>query len=283
MNLTSPSQVRAFLAETGFEPSKLMGQNFLIDRNILDILCKTAELRESDHVLEVGPGLGVVTEQLLERAGRVTAVEKDKRLFTYLSDKFSGQDKLHLINADMLDVSADTLAVDGVNKLVSNLPYSVGSRILVDMMMAASTPAQMVVTVQLEVAQRLAAPPHGRQYGVLSVWAQAGYDVEIVKNISPTCFWPQPEVTSAIVNLKRHNRLPLSPVQKRIFFAVTKQVFTHRRKQLAVSLGRITDPLELDKEKAAEILDRMGIDLKARPENVSPAEWCELAKAIARL
>jgi len=282
MNLTSPSQVRALLAGFGFQPSRLLGQNFLIDRNILDILIKTVELDSRDHVLEIGPGLGVVTERLLDCAGRVTAVEKDKRLYRFLQENFQERKNFELINADMLDVSADELASAGVNKVVSNLPYSVGSRILVDMIMARVSPGRMVVTVQLEVAQRLVAPPGGKEYGVLSVWAQSGYDLEIVKKVSPGCFWPKPEVTSAIVSLKKHDRFPMGPGQKKLFFAITKQVFAHRRKQLASSLGKVDGLEEMNQERAVALLGEIGVDSRARPENLGVAEWCKLVKALAK-
>jgi len=282
MNLTSPSQVRALLAELGFRPSRLLGQNFLIDRNILDIIIKAAELGPGDHVLEVGPGLGVVTERLLDCAGQVTAVEKDKRLYHYLTEKFKDRKNFRLINADMLDVNADELADAGMNKVVSNLPYSVGSRILVDMVMARSNPCRMVVTVQLEVAQRLSAQPHGKEYGVLSVWAQYGYDVEVVKRVSPGCFWPMPEVTSAIVSMKKHDRFQLKSGQRKLFFEVTKQVFAHRRKQLATSLCKVDCPGEMKQDRAAALLAGIGVDPMARPENLGVAEWCALVKALAR-
>jgi len=191
MNLTSPSQVRAFLAEIGFTPSRRLGQNFLIDRNVLEIIVGTAELGSTDQVLEVGPGLGVVTEELVRRAGRVIAVEKDRRLFGYLEGKFKGVPTLSLVNADMLDIDTDELPGWDGRKVVSNLPYSVGSRILVNLMSATASPERIVVTVQLEVAQRLVAPPGNKQYGVLSVWAQAGYDVRLVRKVSPGCFWPK--------------------------------------------------------------------------------------------
>jgi len=280
MNLTSPSQVRALVDSIGFKPSKLLGQNFLIDRNILDIIVRAADISAADHVLEVGPGLGVVTEQLLDRAGRVTAVEKDRRLFSYLSGKFHDVKNVEFINADMLDVAIDGLT--GVGKLVSNLPYSVGSRIIVNMIMADHSPERMVVTVQLEVAQRIAAKPNGREYGVLSVWAQSGYDVEIVKNVSPGCFWPKPEVTSAIVSFRKHNRFRMEPVQRKLFFALTKEAFTHRRKQLASRLVRMPGIVDVDQKEVAIILEQIGVDAMARPENLGVDKWCELVKCLGR-
>ncbi|MDD4871690.1 MAG: 16S rRNA (adenine(1518)-N(6)/adenine(1519)-N(6))-dimethyltransferase RsmA [Kiritimatiellae bacterium] len=280
MNLTSPSHVRALLDDIGFKPSKLLGQNFLIDRNILDIIIKTAGLTSADHVLEIGPGLGVVTQQLLDKAGSVIAVEKDKRLFAYLQEKFKDVPNLRLINADMLDVDTGELIESGVQKVVSNLPYSVGSRILVDMMMAEPNPELIVVTVQFEVARRLAAQPDSKEYGVLSVWAQAGYDVEMVKSISPGCFWPKPEVTSAIVCMKKHDHFPLTCMQKKVFFSLTKKMFAYRRKQLASSLGRVPDLIKMSQKEIGAILENTGIDAKSRPENIGIAKWCELVKAL---
>ena len=193
---------------------------------------------------------------------------------------FAGNARLTLVCADMLDVSVDDLAGQGMNKLVSNLPYSVGSRVLVNLMMSVKPPEIMVVTVQLEVAQRLAAAPSGNDYGMLSVWAQAGYDVEIVKKVSPSCFWPMPEVTSAVVRLSRHERYPLTAAQRKLFYGLTKQVFAHRRKQLSTSLARVDVVEGMNPKRATDLLAGIGVEGKARPENLGVEEWCALVKAM---
>lgn len=283
MNLTSPSQVRALLADLDIHPSKTLGQSFLIDKNILNILIKTANLSHDDEVLEVGPGLGVVTEQLLRRVRRVVAVEKDSRLFDFLKERFEAEPALELICTDMLDVDVNNRLRSGLNKVVSNLPFSVGSRILVDLVRAEPAPRQIVVTVQQEVAHRLAARPGSRDYGLSSVWSQLVYQVDMVKTVSPGCFWPKPEVKSAIVNMRKHNRFILSPEEKQIFYQLTKQAFTHRRKQLATILKCMPDHLNMSLARARRLLEELEIDIKSRPENLAVEDWCKLARKTACL
>jgi 16S rRNA (adenine1518-N6/adenine1519-N6)-dimethyltransferase len=276
LNLTSPSQVRSLLIEMGIHPCKALGQNFLVDLNILNILIESANLSQTDRVLEIGPGLGVVTEQLLTKVDHVTAVEKDKRLFQLLKARMERHDGLELMCADMLDVGAGILASSRLNKVVSNLPYSVGSRILVELAISDVRPQQIVVTVQEEVAGRLVARPGGKAYGALTVWIQACYDVSVVKTVSPTCFWPRPEVRSAIVNMVRHDRYAMNAGTRRFFYDLTKHMFTYRRKQLSTTLGKASG-LFGGKMDPFVVLGELGIDPKARPENLSVEDWRRLA------
>jgi 16S rRNA (adenine1518-N6/adenine1519-N6)-dimethyltransferase len=307
INLTSLSQVRSLLAEHGIRPSKALGQNFLIDLNILNILLDTAALSSRDRVLEIGPGLGVVTEQLLERVQRVVAVEKDERLFALLKQRFGGRNNLDLVCGDMLEVGPGILAESRLDNVVSNLPYSAGSRILADIAMSGARPRRITVTVQEEVADRLAAQPGSKNYGLLSVWLQADYDIGIAKKISPTCFWPRPEVQSVIISMTRHDRHKMTPLMRKSFYKLTKQMFTYRRKQLSTILARMggTDrnaaelsprrsrPTALQSEDmndihggrlasaATGLLAELGIDPRARPENLSIDDWLNLAARMA--
>ena len=274
MKLTRPSDVRALLAAMDFHPSRLLGQNFLIDANILNILFEAAALTPRDAVLEVGPGLGVLTEGLLERAGRVVAVEKDSRLFQWLENTYAQSPKLGLIHSDILDVDLTPLLAGGVNKCVANLPYAIASRFLVELMGAARAPERIVVTVQLEVAERLAAAPGTHDYGLISVLAQLAYTVSIHKRISPTCFWPAPEVTSAILLMVRRDE-PLVAVDDRAaLLQLLKLCFSKRRKQIGATLRG---------EKFADV-DRILADLAippmARPENLAPADWAGLSRRL---
>ena len=281
MNLTSPSQVRSFLNSMGIRPSKALGQNFLIDRNILGILLGAADIVPDDSVLEVGPGLGVVTEGLLGLSHRVVAVEKDGRLLQHLKARFAGAANLELLHGDMLELGAAGLLGSGLNKVVSNLPYSVGTRILVDCLQAAHAPVRMVVTVQREVAERLAAGPGSRTYGLLSVWAQADYEIDIVKTVSATCFWPRPEVSSAIVRLRHRPATELPEAVRSAFYALTKRAFVSRRKQMGAIVS--TEPLKLagNREEGRCLLEELAIDPRARPENLSAADWIRLARGYA--
>lgn len=281
MNLTRPTDVQAILRDLGMRPSKVLGQNFLIDRNILDIFIRAAELASSDAVLEIGPGLGVVTGALLPLARHVTAIEKHRGLFQFLQQRFAGAANLELLHADALDLDLKVLA-SRADKMISNLPYSVGSRILVECFLADPPPGRIVVTVQEEVAQRLAAPPHDAQRGLLGVWAQLVYDVRLVKRVSPTCFWPAPDVTSAIVALTRNARPPLAPDTKAAFFGLTRHAFTFRRKQMATVLRRAPDSFGLKGRDAPRVLGDVGIEAASRPETLTVDQWIRLSEVISR-
>ena len=273
MKLTRPSEVRALLATMDFHPSRVLGQNFLIDANILNILLDAAELTHRDAVLEVGPGLGVLTEGLLNRAGRVMAIEKDGRLFQWLEKKFTDFPNLGIIHADVLDVDLPALLAQGLNKCVANLPYSIASRFLVELFGAARAPERIVVTVQLEVAERFAAKPGTHDYGLISVLAQLDYEISIHKKISPTCFWPPPEVTSAILLMLRR-KTPAATVRDRAaLLKLLKLCFSKRRKQL----GSILRGEFADTEK---VMIALKIPPTARPENLSPTDWARLSNKL---
>ena len=286
VNLTSLSQVRALMDELDFRPSRTMGQSFLIDRNILDILVAAADLAPGDAVLEVGPGLGVVTECLLAECGLVKAVEKDRRLHAYLADRFADAGNLQLIHADAMDLAVPDMLIAGegegsaaIRKVVSNLPYSVGTRILVNLITAPVPPTRIVVTVQEEVADRITAAPDSDEYGMLSVWCQLGYECRILKIVSPTCFWPRPEVKSGILVLKaRGERLLDAPAQE-AFLGLTRQAFMRRRKQMATILSQGLDA-GLTRDEATAALEEAGIDPRSRPEAMDVAAWCRLTRVL---
>jgi 16S rRNA (adenine1518-N6/adenine1519-N6)-dimethyltransferase len=270
------------LADLGISPRKAWGQNFLIDKNILDTIVAAADLGREDGVLEIGPGLGVLTESLVRKAARVVAVEKDAGLCAYLAKRFEGEPVLDLIRADMLDLDVDALLGPGICRVVSNLPFATGTRILVELVMAASPPEHMVVTVQQEVAGRLAAGPGDRERGRLGIWAQLSYAVELVKTVSPTCFWPKPEVQAAVVRMVRHAGPGLSEGERRVFYELTKRVFTHRRKQLGSCLTRAAGALELDGVTGTAWCRQAGVDARARPEDLEIDDWCRLVRSRPR-
>ena len=277
-NLTSPAQVREWCRQCGFHPNRTLGQNFLIDRNILEAIVDAAGVTPEMRVLEIGPGLGVVTDELLRRGAQVTAIEKDHRLAAWLAGSFGGNPRLQLIEADALDVDLDALLAARFDALVSNLPYSVGTRILLDIAMHALAPPSITVTVQLEVAERFAAQAGEDARGQAGVWLQRVYDVELVRVIKPTCFWPRPEVASALVHLSRHDRYALSAEESARYRALTRHAFLHRRKQLAAALRLAPAPLNLETAAVQELLVACGADPRARAEELDVAQWCALAK-----
>ncbi|MEI8242134.1 MAG: 16S rRNA (adenine(1518)-N(6)/adenine(1519)-N(6))-dimethyltransferase RsmA [bacterium] len=279
LKLTSPAQVREWCQQRGFHPNRTLGQNFLIDRNILESIMDAAGVGPGMRVLEIGPGLGVVTAELLHRGAQVTAIEKDHRLAAWLGEFLGGEPRLQLIAADALEVDLDALLAARFDALVSNLPYSVGTRILLDVGMHALAPPRITVTVQLEVAERFAAQAGEDARGQAGVWLQRVYDVELVRIIKPTCFWPKPEISSALVRLTRHDRHALSPGEVVRYLALTRHAFMHRRKQLAASLRLAPEPLCLETAVAQELLAGCDADPRARAEELDVAQWCELVRA----
>lgn len=278
MNLTHPSEVKELLAQIGLRPRRTLGQNFLIDANILRILLRTAELHRDDQVIEVGPGLGVLTEWLVRYAGRVVAVEKDPVLFDFLKGHFAGTPNLELVHADILDVDLEPPLAEGINKVVANLPYSVGSRFLVNLFQSANPPERIVVTVQREVARRLAAAPGNADYGLLGILAQTTCGVKIIKDISPTCFLPPPEVRSAIVEMIR---LPedreVRPKNRAALLTLLQGAFARRRKQLGPFLKSHAGLSDADQ---ARLFGQLDIEPRARPEDLSPEQWVRLSNNV---
>lgn len=280
-HLTRPSTVRSVLAELEMHPSRVLGQNFLVDRNIRDLILRAAALRGDETVLEVGPGLGVLTEELLTTAGRVVAIEKDARLCGYLRQRFSDSD-LELVEGDVLDLDLPQWLEDRtprVDVVVSNLPYSVGSRVLADLVMSQVGPERIVVTVQKEVAERVAAAPGSRGSGVLSVWCQLTYRVECVHTVSPSCFWPAPEVTSETIRLVRRDDVDVTAGEREQLRSLTRYVFTQRRKQLTTILAKAPADLRRSSAALGAWLEAAGVASKARPESLSPATWLAMVRA----
>ncbi len=278
--LTRLSEVRSLADAHGIHPSRALGQNFLIDGNVLDILITAADIHPGDRVLEVGPGMGVVTEDLLGCGALVTAIEKDHRLAALLRETFATEPRLRLIEGDALDQSVALLREHGLTKLVSNLPYNPGSRILLDVICTDCAPLSITVTVQLEVAERLTARPGCKAYGLLGVWSQLHYEVKTVKVISPSCFWPRPTIRSAIVTLHRRPEPLLAPPVFAGFYGLTRHCFQHRRKQLVALLAKAPEALRIPADDSMGLLQRLGIDAEARPENLTVEAWCMFAQRL---
>ena len=281
MNLTSPTQVKSWCIENGFHPNRTLGQNFLIDRNALDAIINGAGIEMGMNVLEIGPGLGVLTEAMLECGASVTAVEKDRRLAARLFEALGSPEELHVIEADALKLDLDEMLGRGFDACVSNLPYSVGTRILLDIALHPKSPSTIVVLVQKEVADRFAADACMPERGQAGVWLQLDFDVSIVRQVSAGCFWPQPEVGSSIVRLDL-KRSDLTQVQRKNFFDLTRYAFMHRRKQIGASLRKAVGDLERGDEQIAALLSEAGIDPKVRAEQISNDAWKALARAYAR-
>lgn len=265
MNPASPSQVKAWCIGNGFHPNRTLGQNFLVDRNILEAIASAGleGVSPGALVLEVGPGLGALTGSLLERGVRVVAVEKDPVLAERLDAALGSPDALRTVRGDALRYISDGMEGLAFDAMVSNLPYQCGTRILLELALARAIP-RMTALVQTEVAERLASPEGSKTRSLAGVLAQLDYDVRILRKVSATCFWPRPEVGSAVVSFVRHDGPePLDAAGRRAFRDAAKRAFAHRRKQL----GGI---FRADLVKST-----------ARAEDLSNAQWIELAKGLA--
>ena len=270
MNLTSPSQVKDWCIKNGFHPNKVLGQNFLIDKNALDSILDAAlppedgKVADSVSVLEIGPGLGVLTEGLLERGCRVTAIEKDPVLADRLKESLGNPENLTVMKGDALDYIKDGTC-DGFPFMVSNLPYQAGTRILIELIDRIGrfeAPETIVVLVQTEVAERLAAKEGSKTRGLAGVRVQFDYDVQIVRKVAASCFWPRPEIGSTVVKLVRHHRNDdVGDDVRRKFMWLTKRAFEHRRKQLGSTFKGL-------------------IESTARAEQLTNEDWLALAEAI---
>lgn len=282
-----PSAVKAWCREHDFHPNRTLGQNFLIDDNILDHIVAAAALQPELAVLEVGPGLGALTGALLATGASVTAVEKDHRLADWLRRSLGQHERFTLIEGDMLEQPLDTLlatpdsTTPRFHASVSNLPYSSGTRILLDLCRHRLAPGRLIVMVQREVAERLAAAPGSAARGQAGVWVHQNYDVTLLRTVKATCFWPRPAVASILVQLQRHQRLPLTPRERDAFDHLTRHLFSQRRKQLVVALRSLLAHHGLSDESVATLLAEAGIDSASRAEDVTNEGWQRLARCYS--
>src|SRR6185295_11315772 len=255
-------------------PNKRLGQNFLIDPNIVRKIVALAELNTSDHVLEIGPGRGILTEALCRAAGRVTAVELDPRLHAYLGSKQSGFPNVELVCEDALIYPVENLPMGTV--VVANLPYYISTPLLFRLLDQRDRFPRMVLMLQDEVADRLVAQPGGSDYGVLSVMAQYAADITKSFRVSAQCFRPRPEVASAVVLLRAKERTRLSQQEEVAFRALVKAAFAHRRKTLVNSLR----DEGYDLHPVTETVQRLDIAPTRRAETLSVEDFLRLACAL---
>jgi 16S rRNA (adenine1518-N6/adenine1519-N6)-dimethyltransferase len=259
------------LRQFGVRPNRELGQNFLIDSNILAVIGRAAELGAADVVLEVGGGLGVLSEYLAERAQHVHVVELDRKLEPALRDALDPHPNttLHLADAVKLDLTALRPVP---TKVVANLPYGVAAGVILRTIEQLPLATTWVAMVQKEVGERFAAKPGTAAYGVPSVLAQLACEVKVVRPIARTVFHPVPNVDSVLVRLIRHG-----PAPERALRTLVQQGFAHRRKALARSLALAGG----DRDRVRAALEAMGLPADARAETLAPREWRELHERLA--
>jgi 16S rRNA (adenine1518-N6/adenine1519-N6)-dimethyltransferase len=273
--------IRQELAEQGLIPRKKWGQHFLADKNILKKVIKTAEIEKEDIVLEVGPGLGEMTQALAHEASKVIAVEIDARLVEILRSKLADTPNVEIIQRDILkfDVRKHLGSEKRPVKVVANLPYQISTPLLFHFIDSRDLYSVLILMVQREVAERMGAPPGKKTYGPLSVLVQSVADISIGFTIKPSAFFPPPEVESAVIRLSWKKRPLIAPEQEDGFRAVVKGCFGYRRKTLANALKHSDLPLP---ENLEERLQGMGIDPRRRPETLSVQEFVALASVLRR-
>jgi 16S rRNA (adenine1518-N6/adenine1519-N6)-dimethyltransferase len=272
------SEMRQILSDGDIQLTKSLGQNFLHDANQLKRIIDAARLAKHDKVLEIGPGLGPLTELLLEHTCEVLAIEKDARLFQFLSKRFEPSirtSKLLLLHADALDYLRQKDRDWSGWKLVANLPYSVASPILVELAQSKRGPEQMVATLQLEVAKRLMAEPGGPDYGILTLLVQLNYAPQDWFKIPAGCFFPAPDVDSACISLTRRPQPLLDPAGQETFAKIVKRSFSQRRKMMLKLLK--ADWKAADLERAFE---RAGLSPSTRAESVTLQQFAQLTSLL---
>jgi 16S rRNA (adenine1518-N6/adenine1519-N6)-dimethyltransferase len=262
------------LREFGVRPNRELGQNFLIDDNILRLIGEAAELERDDVVLEVGGGLGVLSEYLAERVAALHVVEVDEALRDALEDAVAGFGNTQLHFADALSLDYAALS-PRPTKVVANLPYGIAATVLLKSLEELPDAQLWVAMVQREVGERLAAASGSKTYGATSVLAQLSGDVKVVRRVPPTVFHPAPNVESAIVVLRRHS----APPDQRLIDLV-HAAFAHRRKALPRSLSLAPGAPRDIRERARAALERMGHPDDERAERLTPAEFAQLAREL---
>ncbi len=281
-NYTNTSEI---LKKYQFRMQKKYGQNFLIDANILRKIVEAAQITEEDCVLEIGPGIGTMTQYLAEAAGRVTAVEIDKGLIPILEDTLSSYHNVTILCEDILKVDLAALSEKNGGKplkVVANLPYYITTPIIMALFESHVPLASVTVMVQNEVAERMQTGPGSKDYGALSLAVQYYAKPEIVAKVPASCFLPRPNVDSAVVRLIRYEKPPVGAADEAFLFAVIRASFNQRRKTLANGLANAGE-LGLTRGQVEEALGEMGLSKTVRGETLTLEQFSELSDRLLRV
>lgn len=281
--LGNPQKTIEVLQKYDFTFQKKFGQNFLIDTHVLDKIISAAHITNEDMVLEIGPGIGTMTQYLAEAAGKVIAVEIDKNLIPILSDTLSEYHNVRIINEDVLKLDLRKLA-DEENggkaiKVVANLPYYITTPIIMGLFENHVPVESITVMVQKEVADRMQTGPGSKDYGALSLAVQYYAEPYIVANVPPNCFMPRPKVGSAVIRLTRHKEPPVEVKDEKLMFDIIRASFNQRRKTLANGLNN-SDKITCSKEIITEAIEKLGKGPSVRGEALSLQEFASLSNDI---
>lgn len=283
-SLGIPRNTIEILQKYNFNFQKKFGQNFLIDPSVLDRIISAAEITKEDCVLEIGPGIGTMTQYLAENAREVVAVEIDKNLIPILEDTLSAYDNVTVLNEDILKVDVNRIVQERNDgspiKVVANLPYYITTPIIMGLFENHVPLKSITIMVQKEVADRMQVGPGTKDYGALSLAVQYYAKPEIVANVPPNCFIPRPNVGSAVIRLTRYEQPPVSVKDERKLFALIRASFGQRRKTLVNGLGNAAE-LGLAKERVAAVLEEMGLPAAIRGEALTLEQFAELSNRLA--
>ena len=283
--IAAPQNTIAVLQKYDFQFKKQFGQNFLVDLHVLDKILRAAEIGPEDVCLEIGPGIGSLTQAMAEAAHRVIAVEIDKRLIPVLQENLAAYDHIEIVNADFMELDLPAFLQErGITqplKVVANLPYYITTPIIMGLFESGIPLSSITVMVQEEVARRMQAGPGSKDYGALSLAVQYYAEPYIAAYVPRNCFIPRPGVGSAVIRLTRRAVLPVQAETPKLLFALIKAAFGQRRKTLVNSVSGSPE-LTIPKEAITEALQQIGISEKIRGEALTLEEFAALANALER-
>ena len=279
-----PQNTIAILQKYNFMFQKRFGQNFLIDTRVLDKIISASGITKDDMILEVGPGIGTMTQYLCVSARKVVAVEIDKNLIPILeNDTLKEYDNVRVINEDILKLDINKLVEEENDgkpiKVVANLPYYITTPIIMGLFESHVPIESITIMVQKEVADRMQVGPGTKDYGALSLAVQYYAKPEIIANVPPNCFMPRPNVGSAVIKLTRHEQVPVEVKDEKLMFKLIRAAFNQRRKTLQNSINNSPE-LSLNKEQVVEALDKMGLSQTIRGEALSLEQFATLANYL---
>ena len=281
--LGNPQNTIAVLQKYHFNFQKKFGQNFLIDSHVLEKIIDAANITKDDFVLEIGPGIGTMTQYLSEHAREVMAVEIDHNLIPILKETLAGYDNVEVLNEDILKVDIGKIAEKKNQgrpiKVVANLPYYITTPIIMGLFEKNVPMDSLTVMVQKEVAQRMQAGPGTKDYGALSLAVQFYAEPYIVANVPPNCFMPRPKVGSAVICLTRYKDMPVKVKNEQLMFSIIRASFNQRRKTLQNGINN-SSTLHFSKEQVVDALDKMGLSPKIRGEALSLEQFARLSDLL---
>lgn len=283
--LGTPSATKEIINKYSFAFQKKFGQNFLIDSNILENIISAAGITKDDFVLEIGPGIGTMTQYLCEAARQVVAVEIDKMLIPILEETLSEYDNVEVINKDVLKVDIKSLAEEKNNgrpiKVVANLPYYITTPIIMGLFESDVPIESITIMVQKEVADRMQTGPGSKEYGALSLAVQYYAQAEVVLNVSSNCFMPRPNVDSAVIKLTKHKMPTVDVLDEDLMFKLIRASFNQRRKTLVNGLKNSSE-LDFSKEQIIEAIESIGKNENIRGEKLTLSEFAMLSNYLTK-